>query len=593
MPPCRLLVSLACLSGAVRLVQNKIGGHTSCADVKNGCPSTTGLCRVQNGCFSMKGSSPCKCKDSGGLVPLCNKGQEVPMPEQCGRKAKKAPTPAPTPRPSPKAKPVGKWTGKGLQPCSTVKPGCGRGTGKCRVLSGCFTLTKCSCSDKEGNAVALCVDGKEVPISKKCKDAGAERRLKKATQAARTAEREENLMWKNKYKWKGGVIGRPIAYFDVPRWGCHYYTPDQDDAWCQQAKTIKKTEYGFFGGDDIKSPCGHCDCCARAVDNNPVRFMNYQQPAKTLNFLIVGDWGGNSDANPVSNSQAACAKGIANVASVMNSEFVVGLGDNFYSHGLHEDNKWRFKTTFDDVYTSSSIQVPWYQVAGNHDWLGGSIKLQIELTTQSPRWVLPAPHYSFVKSLPSGKTIKFVMFDHLQIAWNRMYTPLSHKEKKRSHLSDVDWPEKYQTGAEGWSWLENELKSSKDDYLVLVDHAPVYTICSHGDTPSLRGIPEMMKKYRVTAFMSGHDHCVMTQTREGNTFILSGAASQPWNAANFWAKSEHYGGKIDYGAHVHNKGLIYGSFASAEASDSGLQIRHHDQDGNLVHEMSTPLRPRK
>ncbi len=72
----------------------------------------------------------------------------------------------------------------------------------------------------------------------------------------------------------------------------------------------------------------------------------------------------------------------------MGAKFVVGLGDNFYSRGLTHANKWRFKTTYDDVYTHASLQVPWYQIAGNHDWLQGSIDLQIQATTWSPRWGL-------------------------------------------------------------------------------------------------------------------------------------------------------------------------------------------------------------
>lgn len=522
-------------------------------------------------------------------MALCHNGHEVPIPT-CGGGAG-----AKVEAPKPRKTETRTWDGKGLEPCWHKEDKCGGSTGSCRVLGGCFSLSDCRCIDKTGNAVPICHKGEEVPISQKCKAAAAERMIKKAAEVARAQQRAENQRWKKSYKWTGGVAGPPLIYFSQPKWGCHYYQGNQDDAWCKNAQIIKDTEYGFFGkGQPLQSPCGQCDCCSRHIDVSAVyRFMNYQKPKNTLNFLIVGDWGGSGDKNPVSSSQAATAKGIDNVASVMGSEFVLGLGDNFYSRGLSKNNKWRLKVTFDDVYKSSSLQVPWYQIAGNHDWLDGSIQLQIEASKELPRWVLPAPHYSFVKTLPSGKTIKFVMFDHLQIAWNRQYTPLPHSEQKRSHLRDVEWPAKYQTGSEAWTWLDSELKNSKDDYLVLVDHQPVYTICSHSDSPGLQGIPEMMKKYRVTAFMSGHDHCVMTQTREGQTFILSGAASQPWNRGNFWAKVLHHGGKIDFGLHLDNKGQTRGSFASAEASDSGLQIRHHDQDGNVLHEMSTPLRPRK
>ena len=30
----------------------------------------------------------------------------------------------------------------------------------------------------------------------------------------------------------------------------------------------------------------------------------------------------------------------------------------------------RVRATFQDVYTAPGLQVPWYVVAGNHDWVG-------------------------------------------------------------------------------------------------------------------------------------------------------------------------------------------------------------------------------
>ena len=51
---------------------------------------------------------------------------------------------------------------------------------------------------------------------------------------------------------------------------------------------------------------------------------------------------------------------------VVDAEFVIALGDNFYDDGTEstEDELW--ETVFHDVYTAPSLNIPWYGVLGNH-----------------------------------------------------------------------------------------------------------------------------------------------------------------------------------------------------------------------------------
>ena len=54
---------------------------------------------------------------------------------------------------------------------------------------------------------------------------------------------------------------------------------------------------------------------------------------ETLNFLVVGDWGG-QDTTPYSRpGEIAAAEGMAAVSGSLGAKFVLGLGDNFYYDG--------------------------------------------------------------------------------------------------------------------------------------------------------------------------------------------------------------------------------------------------------------------
>merc|ERR1719469_715194 len=94
-------------------------------------------------------------------------------------------------------------------------------------------------------------------------------------------------------------------------------------------------------------------------------------------------------------------------------------------------------------------------------------------------------------------------------------------------MHGVEWPKS--DNLDAWAWFEKELSSSKDDFLFVVDHMPVYTICSHGHTARLSELPNILSKYNVSAFLSGHDHCMMHLKFQGNHYIQSGAGSQAWN----------------------------------------------------------------
>ena len=70
--------------------------------------------------------------------------------------------------------------------------------------------------------------------------------------------------------------------------------------------------------------------------------------ASPLNFMVVGDWGGQSDPPYCTNPEQDVAKQIGDIAVSMRAQFTLSMGDNFYDiNGVADVDDPRFKDTFE------------------------------------------------------------------------------------------------------------------------------------------------------------------------------------------------------------------------------------------------------
>ena len=120
---------------------------------------------------------------------------------------------------------------------------------------------------------------------------------------------------------------------------------------------------------------------AAALGFAPPSSEELRRDAETpLSFLVLGDWGGSSDSSPTTAAQVANGKGMAAVAANLSAQFIMAVGDNFYSTGIHgDDHAQRFVDTFEKCYTEDPLDLPWYALAGNHDH-HGNVSAQIAYT---------------------------------------------------------------------------------------------------------------------------------------------------------------------------------------------------------------------
>ncbi|KAI7807415.1 tartrate-resistant acid phosphatase type 5a isoform X2 [Triplophysa rosa] len=236
----------------------------------------------------------------------------------------------------------------------------------------------------------------------------------------------------------------------------------------------------------------------------------------SIRFLVVGDWGGLPYPPYVTPIETATARMMAKTASTMGSDFVLAVGDNFYYKGVTDVNDPRFQVTFENAYTQDSLNIPWYVIAGNHDH-AGNVLAQIEYSQRSKRWNFPYYYYEMNFRIPkTDSTLTIIMLDTVLLCGNS--DDFLDQQPKAPH-SGVQANKQL-------IWLQERLARSKADYLLVAGHYPVWSISEHGPTDCLlKKLRPLLRKYKATAYLCGHDHNLQYLKESGIGYVVSGAGN--------------------------------------------------------------------
>lgn len=249
-------------------------------------------------------------------------------------------------------------------------------------------------------------------------------------------------------------------------------------------------------------------------------------------FLVVGDWGRDGDMN-----QSEVADLMTKVASGFQPNFIISSGDNFYESGLSSTSDKMFQTSFTDIYTDNTLQVPWYLVLGNHDY--GEVKdgyddhcavtdrqncgnhccwsplhqLSVELTERDWRWNLQRQF-----SMTLGTKDAEIFFVDT--------SPFIERYRDKP-WADAPGGLLSQSWAAQLAELETSLAKSDADWKIVVGHHPVISNGKHGGTEELQQhLQPLLEEYGVQAYFCGHDHNLQHLDSRKVAYIVSGAGSK-------------------------------------------------------------------
>ena len=228
----------------------------------------------------------------------------------------------------------------------------------------------------------------------------------------------------------------------------------------------------------------------------------------SLNFLVISDFGGQGGK-----VQRDVAYQLGQIAQVEKSKFIITGGDNYHQNGIPSARDPRWKSEYEDIYSSSSLMIPWYASLGNHDYVGNA-QAEIEYSLISKRWNMPNRYYAHTEKINDTTDILFVHLDTSPFITDyrnndSIYHVLEQDIHKQIH------------------WIDSVLASSHALWKIVVGHHPIYSsVGNHGNTKELiDDVLPLLQKYGVRIYLCGHEHFLQYLVHANINFFVCGGGS--------------------------------------------------------------------
>lgn len=228
----------------------------------------------------------------------------------------------------------------------------------------------------------------------------------------------------------------------------------------------------------------------------------------SLNFLVISDFGGQGGK-----IQRDVAYQLGQIAQVEKSKFIITGGDNYHQNGIPNAHDPRWKSEYEDIYSASSLMIPWYASLGNHDYVG-SAQAEIEYTQLSKRWKMPDRYYAHTEKINDTTDVLFVHIDTSPFITDyrnndSTYHVLGQDINKQLH------------------WIDSVLAYSHASWKIVIGHHPIYSsVDKHGNTRELiEDVLPLLQKYGVQIYFCGHQHFLQHLVHGNVNFFVCGSGS--------------------------------------------------------------------
>lgn len=232
--------------------------------------------------------------------------------------------------------------------------------------------------------------------------------------------------------------------------------------------------------------------------------------AKGCTFAVLGDWGRDTP------EQHHVAAAMGRATAEARSDFVLAIGDNFYSDGVTSTDDPLWQSVFEGVYTHPALQVPWYALLGNHDYRGNP-QAQLDYSARSKRWRMPARYYQVADASLARADTELFAIDTSPFV-----------ERYRESDGMIGSNTRSQDTKPQLAWLDHALSQSRAKWKLVTGHHPIRSGGSgHGDQPEIIAqVLPILNRHGVQAYIAGHDHDLQHIRRDGIDMIQCGGGME-------------------------------------------------------------------